>query len=101
RHTSFSRDWSSDVCSSDLTEAVLRVLERRVQTQELRVGHAGEPAVGVDAIEPQLAGGQLLDGGDELFLAFEPLLHEAERGLLVRSEERRVGKECSRWRLAQ
>src|SRR5699024_12139744 len=36
RHTSSKRDWSSDVCSSDLyrwnTNAVLRILERREYT---------------------------------------------------------------------
>src|SRR5690606_39926374 len=28
RHTSFSRDWSSDVCSSDLTERLLAIAEQ-------------------------------------------------------------------------
>src|SRR5690606_8036323 len=34
RHTRFSRDWSSDVCSSDLDE---RVLQRRARTLHLGV----------------------------------------------------------------
>src|SRR5690606_40203566 len=31
RHTRFSRDWSSDVCSSDLPLAVLSDLSRRIK----------------------------------------------------------------------
>src|SRR5690606_40266085 len=80
RHTRFSRDWSSDVCSSDLPEllvvaAVIRPLHNRpvvggrpvVHVEHLvRVpcSHAVPPTTGID-----------------------------ELPLLVRSEERRVGKE--------
>src|SRR5690606_39703521 len=61
RHTRFSRDWSSDVCSSDLKEVLMAA-----QPGEL-LWHRPE----------NIAGG----GGPRL-----------------RSEERRVGKECrSRW----
>src|SRR6185295_19767801 len=60
RHTRYWRDWSSDVCSSDL-----------------RVDDGHEPVVG------------LRDDGPGVGVALEPV---------VRSEERRVGKECrSRW----
>src|SRR5690606_39379163 len=87
RHTRFSRDWSSDVCSSDL--ALLLVLDR---VQHLV---AGVELAGVDAEE-----GQRTD---------ERVGHDLERqrgersivaglagqllALVVRSEERRVGKE--------
>src|SRR5436309_4953995 len=61
RHTRFSRDWSSDVCSSDLLK------EGRCRCSELQ--HL--PSLSVEV--------------------------ERELGR-VRSEERRVGKECrSRW----
>src|SRR5258707_7395451 len=60
RHTRYWRDWSSDVCSSDLTIAVA-------------VGMAEGPEAALAIVE---------------CLTCEP----------VRSEERRVGKECrSRW----
>src|SRR2546422_8146247 len=60
RHTRCSRDWSSDVCSSDL--------------------------VAVGAVPLQAVA------------ALERLQEGAEERALVRSEERRVGKECrSRW----
>src|SRR2546421_3630434 len=61
RHTRSDRDWSSDVCSSDLTSGPQLVLGER------------RPAAFPDALRA------------------EDLDH-------VRSEERRVGKECrSRW----
>src|SRR5690606_39949941 len=64
RHTSFSRDWSSDVCSSDLDEAGITVVALRdTPTTRSRI---------MECID----------------------LHSPD----VRSEERRVGKECrSRW----
>src|SRR6476661_3363340 len=40
RHTSFKCDWSSDVCSSDLTatSAVRRVLSERSSSKSARIG---------------------------------------------------------------
>src|SRR2546427_4831287 len=74
RHTRFDCDWSSDVCSSDLS-AVLLNLDRRSVAQ----GHPGHLA-GREAAA--------LAGLDQCLLD----------GAAVRSEERRVGKECrSRW----
>src|SRR5690349_25010521 len=68
RHTRSLRDWSSDVCSSDLR----RGHARRDRGRQLR----GGPALG-DRHRPGLGG------------------TAAQRR---RSEERRVGKECrSRW----
>src|SRR5690349_25026650 len=68
RHTRSLRDWSSDVCSSDLS---YRAAERGVHRGAIahdRVRRGGEEGEGEDA---------------------------ADAG---RSEERRVGKECrSRW----
>src|SRR5690348_18307223 len=70
RHTRWTGDWSSDVCSSDLVfAAALPVLA----------------AVGEDA-------------GEELFTGFVAAAFSlGEFGLGGRSEERRVGKECRRW----
>src|SRR5690606_40284872 len=88
RHTRFSRDWSSDVCSSDLDASCRR----------------GEPVL-FFAFEEN--GPQLIRNMKAIGLPLEKwikkeLLHiEGSRpalfGLeshLVRSEERRVGKEC-------
>src|SRR5687768_18249310 len=73
RHTRCSRDWSSDVCSSDLTEQI---------TKHVVVEGDYKRAV------------RLRDGISKIIfnrVVFGP-------GLNSRSEERRVGKECrSRW----
>src|SRR5436309_15974623 len=77
RHTRFSRDWSSDVCSSDLAQDV---------------GFAMNPTY----IEGQIEGGVAQGLGQALS---EEIVYENGRVLNPnRSEERRVGKECrSRW----
>src|SRR5690606_40154923 len=79
RHTSFSRDWSSDVCSSDL--AVIDNREHRLRPGmfadvTVLAGHE-EPVVAV----PKTAISYSLHG-DAVFVVEE-----------ARSEERRVGKE--------
>src|SRR3712207_9500286 len=78
RHTSYWRDWSSDVYSSDL----------------------GPRGVGVCPLSPPERGRQApcrphAIGPDPCKLPAPPSLFP---GLAARSEERRVGKECrSRW----
>src|SRR5690606_41187461 len=78
RHTRFSRDWSSDVCSSDLAD----LHRKRVQIGR-RHGH------------------RILRQHDEICLQSR-CQPAGDRFVVVgpgrRSEERRVGKECrSRW----
>src|SRR5690606_40891765 len=78
RHTRFSRDWSSDVCSSDLdwvrfssTEPGPAQLELAVPGQHNRLNARGAIAALIAAgFDPAAAAGALVD----------------------RSEERRVGK---------
>src|SRR5690606_40223106 len=80
RHTRFSRDWSSDVCSSDLPE-LAHVVAELVQ----------------DLLGPDAAG-QLAVPADQpvqvLAVALETLRADAMDVDQLRSEERRVGKEC-------
>src|SRR5206468_6619756 len=89
RHTRSDRDWSSDVCSSDL----LSVPVPSPAVQMIRHGHAA----GV-----QQAGAQGREGGahrrrDDDGFGVAARLHP-EGGERERSEERRVGKECrERW----
>src|SRR3712207_7568435 len=75
RHTRYWRDWSSDVCSSDLSGGYMFVSRcNRLfgRTAQYRVGFL-----------PQLG---------ELFIRHALVV------FIRRSEERRVGKECrSRW----
>src|SRR5207302_4761461 len=78
RHTRFSRDWSSDVCSSDLAADFGADHHVAPAEQELRVF--------VVFIALAIGGEQRVD---------DQLARKAHEG---RSEERRVGKECrSRW----
>src|SRR3712207_8497764 len=85
RHTRYWRDWSSDVCSSDLHAYRMWVRE----TYSL----ANVPAERLNAVQSAVRyhAGNILR---ELLSEEE----QADLGLTKRSEERRVGKECrSRW----
>src|SRR5690606_39804381 len=91
RHTRFSRDWSSDVCSSDLrilkaiTNPAVRILGH--PTGRLLLSRNGYP----------IAHQRIIDACAELGVVIELNAHP-RRLDLDRSEERRVGKECrSRW----
>src|SRR5690348_17361864 len=81
RHTRWTGDWSSDVCSSDLRDlrAVERapaLVERQLEAQLVRRG-------------PEVVG-RLVPVG----VAADRLAGRLRRQLEVRSEERRVGREC-------
>src|SRR5256884_6414853 len=92
RHTRCSRDWSSDVCSSDLAPHVLEGGGRHVRVADQVVRLLDQFLVGIaaDPHEGRVAMGDLALGvGD----GYQQLIARK-----VRSEERRVGKECrSRW----
>src|SRR5690606_40222773 len=84
RHTRFSRDWSSDVCSSDLeflTPALCTAWQLLLLLLAAPLLQAAEP--GADALRQT----RLEDLGRALF--FDVNLSNDRR-----SEERRVGKEC-------
>src|SRR5690348_17517543 len=93
RHTRWTDDWSSDVCSSDLGRDQL--LDPHDGDEDLREGQA-HPAVPLrldDADGPRLGHGEVgaADGDrDVQELAAEVGAGDAGQ----RSEERRVGKEC-------
>src|SRR5690606_40393980 len=84
RHTRFSRDWSSDVCSSDLTYHTGRVLVDPEVFKRVTGESFNAETVTVEALE------QYVDETDAAVEKFNADLHGPER-----SEERRVGKE---WR---
>src|SRR5256885_11700081 len=82
RHTRLQGDWSSDVCSSDLLEAVPPSPELFARLRSV----TRDLALPIPAISSLLD--LAVDGSSEAFA----------RLLAFRSEERRVGKECrSRW----
>src|SRR3546814_17777589 len=101
-------DWSSDVCSSDLDRLVLAGRKK----QALRYGEnphqaaaaygSGAPRAGVITAE-QLQGKALsYNNLNDTNAAFELVAEFAAPTVAIRSEERRVGKECvctcrSRW----
>src|SRR5690606_40424172 len=79
RHTRFSRDWSSDVCSSDLLGRMVRAHRENGGAVRIEIDDLADPAV----------------------VQHRGVEHRVDRRLVVaqrRSEERRVGKEWrSRW----
>src|SRR5438874_11190809 len=83
RHTRSLRDWSSDVCSSDLVE---------VQSLKLTIGGSGGVKAGTGrakSVEYEIAGSGGIDAAG---------ITAEQAKVSIRSEERRVGKECrSRW----
>src|SRR5207249_9343713 len=92
RHTRSKRDWSSDVCSSDLTLA----LTERIMS----AGHGGQILLSQSTYDltrdllPEKA--QLIDMGEHRLKNIHRPEHLYQLNLpeLPRSEERRVGKEC-------
>src|SRR5207302_2992381 len=94
RHTRFSRDWSSDVCSSDLTNGVHEaVTETQLQAGDVCRVAPPNPA--------RMLSMQVRADGKYTIICFDSTrevrsAEEIKGGL--RSEERRVGKECrARW----
>src|SRR5690606_39528441 len=78
RHTRFSRDWSSDVCSSDLISP-------------------SQPETGYGYIEVAAESGGVFDVSrfvEKPNLATAQAYMDAGNFFWNRSEERRVGKEC-------
>src|SRR3712207_8098592 len=85
RHTRYWRDWSSDVCSSDLDRVAYAV------TNHVRDQHVMADIVAHQELDLGMA-----------FLCFlqrrGKVIRDMVAGMQERSEERRVGKECrSRW----
>src|SRR3712207_7016452 len=80
RHTRYLRDWSSDVCSSDLDPG---------QAQQLIEGTIGRYGR-IDVL--------VNNAGIVIDRSMKKLTPEEWDKVVQRSEERRVGKECrSRW----
>src|SRR5207249_6358402 len=90
RHTRSKRDWSSDVCSSDL-EVPAGKSDRLAVTLDITgAPREGLTLKGYAAKESLRVSGIEAAGPDGAPLAVESDLET------VRSEERRVGKECRR-----
>src|SRR5690606_40067036 len=85
RHTRFSRDWSSDVCSSDLAHACGVTEPRQLRRSHVHVVAASGLSVPLSELHPEPI--TLIDD--------QARPEEPERQISAnqRSEERRVGKE--------
>src|SRR5690606_40104101 len=81
RHTRFSRDWSSDVCSSDLVE-VTNALVAYKQNPHLDQRNRGKDAAHI-----------LVHMLKDRVAVVQHLI-QVPVAISIRSEERRVGKEC-------
>src|SRR5690606_39282410 len=98
RHTRFSRDWSSDVCSSDLVldmGATIGADAQQLVDYAILGSALARCLFGHDA--PTVG---LLNVGTEEVKGLESI---REAGRILRSEERRVGSGCSAagsWRRA-
>src|SRR5206468_9888943 len=87
RHTRSDRDWSSDVCSSDLFVARAAIIRGRARRKHRQLHHRGiAKTTIVGAPLPLPPGASSVAPGDST---------QKFDGLPDRSEERRVGKE---WR---
>src|SRR5207249_6023270 len=94
-HTRSKRDWSSDVCSSDLTpfgtflnERVLRPLG---MVDTFKESVANPPSDAATSYNPRFAANPTY--GLTPLPKFDYSCHAGSNGFM-RSEERRVGKEC-------
>src|SRR5207302_6322680 len=88
RHTRFSRDWSSDVCSSDLLNRGHFYLKRGGGLWGELIDLEGKPLWPDGEFQTALPAA--------MGRALASLNVRGAVGL-KRSEERRVGKECSAW----
>src|SRR5206468_6831759 len=89
RHTRSDRDWSSDVCSSDLLKYVILINMKEVvivSAVRTPIGSFGGSLASVSAVKL---------GATAVKAALAKINLDPKQ---VRSEERRVGKECrTRW----
>src|SRR5258706_10062315 len=87
RHTRLVSDWSSDVCSSDLEDAV-------VEDGNMRGAREFAGCVKARAMPDNVVGLPLACGARSVYQRRILAIYRGD----LRSEERRVGKECrSRW----
>src|SRR5690606_40468797 len=101
RHTRFSRDWSSDVCSSDLGKGGLKMLRVGGITMLCSIASVSafsHSAVHATHFAAHWQNQVTVRGTVKDISTGQPLA-----GVTVRSEERRVGKEsgCRRMRYEQ
>src|SRR5688572_31966499 len=83
RHTRFDCDWSSDVCSSDLTTAAYVEWDITAHIQAQRAASATAVSLGLKTTSSFPDTETVINSRE----------NAANKPILIRSEERRVGKE--------
>src|SRR5690606_41164285 len=90
RHTRFSRDWSSDVCSSDLS-----ALTEGQEIKSISSYQNLDAGLWAEFLKLSL---NAKDYSDSVFnhakVYLNPQISKNTFEKMIRSEERRVGKEC-------
>src|SRR5439155_10110704 len=96
RHTRWPRDWSSDVCSSDLDA---RPGEVRKERRLCRTWHGSlvSPVTVLYSRPFALFAGFLIGVDRRFQYRRQEVGMSIVRLAMIRSEERRVGKECRCW----
>src|SRR5690606_39691889 len=92
RHTKLSRDWSSDVCSTDLLIINFAVQSCKEEPRMDYIGsNGGAPAQVSNVVVENTPGGAILKYklNKDVNLSYVKAVYEVTPG---RSEERRVGK---------
>src|SRR5207253_5217345 len=96
RHTRWPRDWSSDVCSSDLSNTVMATVTVGAPNTYAVATNPATNRVYV-ALENSSNTFSVIDGTSNAVMSFALPGGDAS-AIAVRSEERRVGKGCRcRW----
>src|SRR5438309_7856451 len=89
RHTRWNCDWSSDVCSSDLRVPAVKLLfALKVTTPFVTEKDVKVATPGQDPVQAAKGAARLVTSVSGALVPIEIVL------VAVRSEERRVGKEC-------
>src|SRR5690606_40460806 len=92
RHTRSSRDWSSDVCSSDL-DGIAPQQESSKEDHYLEIATKGGGLVGNAKADIDNIFSRIGSGGRPLGQLPQGQIYSGSPGKDGRSEERRVGKE--------